>query len=128
MTSNQEYVEPTPSRKRSLLAEDLTSSFERLIEEALGVSKEKGWIKGNDGEALALMHSELSEALEAIRHGNPPSEHIPEFSALEEELADVIIRIASFCGHRGLHFLGEAIIAKLEFNAQREYKHGGKAF
>ena len=29
----------------------------------------------NEGECIALMHSELSEALEAVRHGNPQDEH-----------------------------------------------------
>ena len=47
----------------------------------------------NVGEAIALMHSELSEALEAHLHGNPPSDHIPEFSGLEEEFADLLIRV-----------------------------------
>ncbi len=32
------------------------------------------WESDNDGEKVALMHSELSEALEAMRSGNPPPE------------------------------------------------------
>jgi NTP pyrophosphatase (non-canonical NTP hydrolase) len=80
----------------------------------------------NDGEMIALMHSELSEALEGHRHGNPPSDHIPEFSALEEEMADVIIRILDYAEKRKLN-VAQAIIAKLAFNAGRGYKHGGKA-
>jgi NTP pyrophosphatase (non-canonical NTP hydrolase) len=80
----------------------------------------------NDGELIALMHSELSEALEGHRHGNPPSDHIPEFSALEEEMADVIIRIMDYSEKRKLN-VAVAIIAKLAFNAGRGSKHGGKA-
>jgi len=58
---------------------------------------EKGWRSGkprecNFGEAIALIHSELSEALEADRNHIEVSEHIPEFTGIEEEIADVIIR------------------------------------
>lgn len=90
---------------------------------------DKGWWKGdrNDGEMIALMHSELSECLEALRHGNPPDSHIPEFKGSEAELADVVIRIMDYSAAKGLR-VAEAIIAKSEYNKGREYKHGGKEF
>lgn len=80
-----------------------------------------------DARRIALMHSELSEGLEGLRHGNPPSDHIPEFSAIEEELADCIIRIMDVSQERGWK-VAEALEAKRRFNDTRSHRHGGKAF
>ena len=90
---------------------------------------DNGWWDSdrNDGELIALIHSELSEVLEALREGNPPSEKIPEFSGAEEELADTVIRIMDMAAARNYR-LGEAIEAKIAYNLTREHRHGGKAF
>lgn len=91
----------------------------------------KGWWENKDydyrPEFIALLHSEVSEALEGIRKGNPPDEHIPEFSTLEAELADVIIRIMDFSYHEKLNIV-DALDAKIQYNKNRPYKHGGKEF
>lgn len=104
-------------------------TIEEIMKESHITAVEHGWWEGerNNGEMIALMHSELSEALEALRHGNGPSDHIPIFSGVEEEFADVIIRIADICIERGWDLEG-AIKAKMEFNKSRPYRHGGKKF
>ncbi len=80
----------------------------------------------NDGELLALIHSEISEALEAIRAGNPPDDKLPQFTGAEVELADAVIRIMDMALARQWR-VAEAIEAKMAFNKTRAYKHG-KAF
>ena len=92
-------------------------------------AKQKGWWgdERNNGELIALCHSELSEALEGLRHGNPPDDKIPEFTAAEAELADTVIRIMDMSVARGWR-VGPAIVAKMAMNETRSRKHGGKHF
>lgn len=104
-------------------------SFDRLAVDIHEMAREKCWWdkERNKGEQIALMHSELSEALEGLRHGNPPSDKIPKYSSVEEELAYVVIRIMDTAKAYGYR-LPEAMLAKIQFNAGRPYKHGDKIF
>ena len=98
--------------------------FKTLARAIYGWNQTQGFWDDNrsTAECLALMHSELSEALEADRKGLR-NDHIPAFTGVEEELADCLVRIFDFAGRHNLR-LGEAFIAKLQFNLSRPHKHG----
>lgn len=70
---------------------------------------------------LALIHSEVSEALEEFRKERRKDKFL-------EELADVVIRCLDLAGG----ITGDAIdfehqlLLKIEKNQAREYKHGGR--
>jgi hypothetical protein len=106
---------------RTALIETLRREDELTGGNLVGVA-----LKLIDGQQIALMHSELSEALEGSRK-NLQDDHLPEFSMMEAELADTVIRIMDHAGAFGLR-VGEAIVAKMAYNAGREPMHGGKLF
>lgn len=66
---------------------------------------------------LALVHSEVSEAVEGHRKDRE-DDHLPQRLSIEVELADAVIRIADLCGALGLD-LGGAIAEKMAYNAVR---------
>ena len=111
-------------------------------------AKDKGFFEKekNIGEMLCLIHSEVSEALEADRKGmyadlpeNTLDALIDFFNketfqseykelvkgTFEEEMADIVIRVMDLCAFKGID-LESHIKAKMRYNALREYKHGKK--
>lgn len=80
---------------------------------------------GNTGEKMMMIVGEVAEAHEAIRHGNPPDDKIPDFTGAEAELADVVIRIFDLAGRHKWR-VAEAIVAKMAHNTTRPRKHGKK--
>lgn len=97
----------------------------------------------NMGEMIALMHSELSEAIECHRNSEPDLWY--DFGdgerwaigrndegvqgkpcGIATEFADVIIRILDTCETLGIPLI-EALLQKHAYNITRPYRHGGKA-
>jgi NTP pyrophosphatase (non-canonical NTP hydrolase) len=120
-----------------------------LVELSHKTAKEKGWWDSprEDGTLLMLMVGELAEAMEEMRNDKPgvyfnteQGPKTPEQIASGEvvyynpkpeggliELADTIVRIADYIGHKGWD-LEEALKLKMEYNKTREQRHGGKKF
>lgn len=99
------------------------------------LSKEAGWHDNprEDGTMIALIHSEISEAMEGERK-DLMDDHLPHRKMAEVEMADAVIRICDYCGKKGYN-LGGAIIEKLKYNQNRDdhkpenrNKEGGKKF
>lgn len=92
----------------------------RLINDANGwnVTQASDWDKEYKVLALlALVHSEVSEAVEAVRKNDIDNFH--------EEMADVLIRVLDCVGGFGRDF-DKIVAEKLEKNRHRGYRHGGK--
>lgn len=102
-------------------------AWDNISKEVHKTALDKGWWDDDRpiGTSIALVHTELSEALEAHRRGDPPDDKIQEYTGLEAEFADAVIRIMDIGKRFGLDISG-AIIAKKKFNKTRSYRHGGK--
>lgn len=109
-------------------------SLTRLVEEAYDNATEHGFTKIYDDlmaavpveqrramrrtillAKLALITSEVGEAVSALQHG--------EDHAFAEEVADVVIRLLDLCGYAQID-LGDEVLQKMTHNRKRPYLHG----
>ena len=106
--------------------EYISEHLQRLSDDIREINRANGWnvTQASDWSdtykvpaILALIHSEVSEALEAFRTDDEQN--------FMEEMADVLIRVLDCVGGFTSDF--DAIVrAKLEKNRHRGHRHGGK--
>lgn len=106
-------------------------TIKEICERAHNTAVCKGWYEGehNVFEKMALIHSEVSEAVEEARVHPMTHTYFRESDGKPEgvpvELADAIIRICDLAEHHGID-LSAAIDLKMTFNSDRPYRHGNK--
>lgn len=125
----------------------------QLCKQAHATQVEKGFVEEgkprNFAECIALIHSELSEALEGSREGIEEPGFGQKFAIEREideikstieptpiydmykkspgfELADAVIRILGMVEEHGIEDFEWYIITKMAYNSKRPFKHGKK--
>lgn len=115
-----------PLETLELLLDEENGRLDALAAEIRAVNIANGWnvVVSTDFSdtykipaVLALIHSEVSEALEAFRKGDEEN--------FVEEIADVLIRTLDLAGGIEPDFEA-AVLEKIERNRKRAHRHGGK--
>lgn len=112
-----------------LLESDAAGSMNQWSKLINRWATEKGWNddihERTQGDWAALAHSEISEALEAYRKGEPlmwvDENGKPEGIAVE--YADLIIRVLHWAAIHGVD-MGALLLLKMTYNDTRPHRHG----
>ena len=106
--------------------------FKKLAAKISKINADKGFHDNWKNEEsqiitkLALIHSEVSEALECVRNGEMTlfsKDGKPE--GFPSELADIYIRVIDLASLTNTN-LPDAVKVKLQYNASRPFNHGRK--
>lgn len=105
-------------------------SLQQMADEVTAWTQRKGWDPDPNrtfGDECALIHSEVSEALEAYRDWkfNDPTVDGGKPEGVASEFADILIRLLHYSNCHGIDLEAE-YERKMAYNESRPWRHGGR--